>query len=72
MDTQNYKLPKIFPVLPADKYKELKIDEDSYKYITSKEVANLITKICCKHLCLFHIYYLLIRPWLLFVSLVHF
>lgn len=53
MDTQYYKLPKIFPHLSnVDDYEKIKIDVDSYKYITSKEVANLITKICCKHLLL--------------------
>jgi 16S rRNA G966 N2-methylase RsmD len=53
MDNYNPKLITIFPQLPSLKdYLNLKIDEDSYKFITSKEVALLITKIICKHLLL--------------------
>jgi hypothetical protein len=47
------KLSKIFPPLPniAD-FKNILIDEDSYKYISSKEVASIITRIICVHLTL--------------------
>jgi hypothetical protein len=45
------KLIKIFPLLKNNNdYYNLKIDEDSLKYITIKETAEEISKIICSHL----------------------
>ena len=45
------RLIKIFPFLKNNNdYYNLKIDEDSFKYITIKETAEEISKIICSHL----------------------
>jgi hypothetical protein len=45
------RLVKIFPTLKNNaEYYNLKIDEDSLKYITVKETAEEISKIICSHL----------------------
>ncbi len=45
------KITRIFPYLKnnAD-YNTIKIDEDSYNYITIKDIADIISKIICNHL----------------------
>lgn len=45
------KITRIFPYLKnnAD-YNKIKIDEDSYNYITIKDIADIISKIICNHL----------------------
>ncbi len=45
------KIKKIFPVIkPEEKMEGIKIDEDSYNYITIKDIADTISKIICYHL----------------------
>ena len=47
----NSKKIRVFPILKKNKdYDRLKIDNDSFNFITIREISNLITKIICKHL----------------------
>ena len=47
----NSKKIRIFPLLKISKdYEKLQIDNESFNFITIREMSNLITKIICKHL----------------------
>ena len=47
----NNKIARIFPVLKNfNNYSKIKIDEDSFCYITIREIAEIISKIICYHL----------------------
>jgi 16S rRNA G966 N2-methylase RsmD len=47
----NNKKIRIFPMLKTSKdYSKLLIDNESFSFITIREISNLITKIICKHL----------------------
>ncbi len=47
----NNKKIRIFPFLKKNSdYSKLQIDNESYSFITIREISNLITKIICKHL----------------------
>lgn len=47
----NNKIARIFPVLKNfDNFSKIKIDDDSFCYITIREIADTITKIICYHL----------------------
>ena len=49
----NNKKIRIFPMLKTNKdYSKLLIDNESFSFITIREISNLITKIICKHLIL--------------------
>ena len=52
----NNKIIRIFPILKnTSNYSKLLIDEDSFSYITIREVAELTSKIICHHLIKFNI-----------------
>lgn len=52
----NSKIMRVFPQLNnISKYSKLKIDGDSFSYITLREVAELTTKIICYHLIKYNI-----------------
>lgn len=47
----NNKIARIFPVLKNfDNFSKIKIDDDSFCYITIREIADIISKIICYHL----------------------
>ena len=47
----NNKIARIFPVLKKfSNFSKIKIDEDSFSYITIREIAEIISKIICYHL----------------------
>lgn len=47
----NNKIARIFPVLKNfNNFSKIKIDDDSFCYITIREIADIITKIICYHL----------------------
>ena len=47
----NNKIARIFPVLKNfDNFSKIKIDDDSFCYITIREIAEIISKIICYHL----------------------
>lgn len=47
----NNKIARIFPVLKNfNNFSKIKIDEDSFCYITIREIAEIISKIICYHL----------------------
>jgi predicted RNA methylase len=47
----NNKIARIFPVLKNfNNFSKIKIDEDSFSYITIREIAEIISKIICYHL----------------------
>ena len=52
----NNKIARIFPLLKNSTcYNKLKIDDESFSYITIREIADLITKVICHHLMKFNI-----------------
>ena len=47
----NNKIARIFPVLKNfNNFSKIKIDDDSFSYITIREIAEIISKIICYHL----------------------
>jgi predicted RNA methylase len=47
----NNKIARIFPILKNfNNFSKIKIDEDSFSYITIREIAEIISKIICYHL----------------------
>ena len=51
MDNHIQKIIKIFPILKNnDLYSNILIDTDSFRYISSKDDAQIITQIICSHL----------------------
>jgi len=52
----NNKIARIFPIIKNfNNYSKLKIDEDSFSYITVREIADMITKIISYHLLFFNL-----------------
>ena len=52
----NNKVARIFPVLKNfNNYSKIKIDDESFSYITIREIAELTTKIICYHLLEFNL-----------------
>lgn len=52
----NNKIMRIFPQLKnPNNYSKLKIDDESFNYITIREIADLTSKIICHHLIKFNI-----------------
>lgn len=52
----NNKVARIFPVLKNfNNFSRIKIDDDSFSYITIREIAELTTKIICYHLLEFNL-----------------
>ena len=47
----NNKIARIFPILKKfDNYSKIKIDEESFSYITIREISDTISKIICYHI----------------------
>jgi 16S rRNA G966 N2-methylase RsmD len=47
----NNKIARVFPILKnSSQYTKLQIDEESFSFITIREIAELISKIICNHL----------------------
>ncbi len=52
----NNRIARIFPILKNyNNYEKIKIDDDSFSYITIREIAELITKIISHHLLQFNV-----------------
>jgi len=52
----NNKIARIFPLIKNyNSYSKLKIDDDSFSYITVREIADIITKIISYHLLYFNL-----------------
>lgn len=52
----NNRIMRIFPTLKnVNNFSKLKIDDESFSYITIREIADLTSKIICKHLLNFNI-----------------
>lgn len=52
----NNKIARIFPYMKKfNNYGNLKIDDESFSFITIREIADLISKIICSHLLKFNI-----------------
>jgi 16S rRNA G966 N2-methylase RsmD len=52
----NNKIARIFPIIKNfNNYSKLKIDDDSFSYITVREIADMITKLISYHLLYFNL-----------------
>ena len=52
----NNKIARIFPILKNfNNLSKIKIDDESFSYITIREIADLISKIICFHLLEFNL-----------------